>query len=472
MKFFCSRAVAVLLFMAAASSLWAGCAPRDRVQKGPRPTVFNAPLSKGETAPGPVRYLSGIRKFPGQEVVFRGQDEDGRAASGAISGGRHVDGAIFGRDNKILSPRALAELARPADFIIIGEDHGNREHHRMQARILHAMAETGLSPAIGLEWMPHSLQSALDRMYEGRFQESELAAELGWEEGAGRVRVENALPVFTAALDRGLPLLALGLSGEARNAVREKGFEQARQEPGLDLPAVIIGPPPEQRAILQAVYTRHYAGEETASGKEGFEAFVAMQSLRDTAVAERALALFEQEGRPVVILAGLFRVAHGYGIAHRLRVLAPEVQVLTIMPANTFPIDQRSAREADFFFSSRSQIEFSTGPEIVHGAVFAQEGDKIVVRSVEKGSQAEGAGLRPGDLVRGFQGLSFRHIKEMGRLWQRLEKLDNTPETLPDAGKKRWVLSVERSGEPMDISLDQPEKGREPASDKPTVPSS
>jgi uncharacterized iron-regulated protein len=107
-------------------------------------------------------------------------------------------------------------------------------------------------------------------------------------------------PVFRTARGLGLPVYGLNVPRRIMKRVRDVGLEGAPPEERRLLPRRIIPPPKEQELWLLEQMAAHH-GEIENQDKEKF---FLIQSLWDTALAEKAVALRTTGDRPVAILAG------------------------------------------------------------------------------------------------------------------------------------------------------------------------
>ena len=75
---------------------------------------------------------------------------DGAAGLAKSGGAAHpLVGQIYRvADGGLVSETELIEAAAAADFVLIGERHDNRDHHRLQARIVRSLqrARAGRAP--------------------------------------------------------------------------------------------------------------------------------------------------------------------------------------------------------------------------------------------------------------------------------------------------------------------------------------
>jgi uncharacterized iron-regulated protein len=325
-----------------------------------------------------------------------------------------------------LAPEALRQRAATAAYILVGESHGNPCDHEAEARIITLLAHAKVPPVVGLEMAPAAQNPVLAEFSAGAFPPEELEKRLDWKTNWGHPFAKY-LPVFRAIRDWRLPAFGLNVPPGVIRRLSAAAMQNATANPaGTDpvaalspedraaLPARIIPPAPEQLAFLREVMDSHpkgakgQASDGTARGvadPRQEARFLLIQSVWDSAMAEQAVAARRATARPVIVLAGVAHVEGGLGIARRLRVLDPGAEVLLISPWRG---DDLAKADADVrvycpeSFESRMGMTLSSRP--------FGEGFEYVVSLVRRGSRAEAAGLRPGDVVLRAGGYRMRSL--------------------------------------------------------------
>jgi uncharacterized iron-regulated protein len=111
----------------------------------------------------------------------------------------------------------------------------------------------------------------------------------------------------------------------------------------------LIPPPPAEEKFLKEAFDEHARkGQSAADTAAAWDRFLRIQSFWDSQMAWRAFRASEELKLPIVILAGVGHVEHGWGIASRLRSLAPEASVLSTLPWRAGDTD-RSAADLYYF---------------------------------------------------------------------------------------------------------------------------
>ncbi|MGI5864579.1 MAG: ChaN family lipoprotein [Myxococcales bacterium] len=264
-------------------------------------------------------------------------------------------GELLTPEGVVIDRAEFADHAERADFILIGESHASRCDHLMQASLIAGLAHRGLSPTVGLEAIPVDQRAVIDLFNQGRIEPQDLGKALAWPTIWG---FDYGLyePVFQVARRFELPVAALNVPKNVVRMVLDGKVKPAEVKPRWLLPRVVILAPPAQEPELRRVFEEHRAfGHGKQRGRrdrgtleEEFERFVLAQSLWDSKMALEAIDAHKKHGSPVVILAGVGHVEHGWGVPHRLQVLAPEARVLTVLPWRGG--EQPEAGAADLFF--------------------------------------------------------------------------------------------------------------------------
>jgi uncharacterized iron-regulated protein len=309
----------------------------------------------------------------------------------------------------------LVDKAAGRDYVLVGEGHTVFCDHRVQASVLASLAEAGLNPAVGLEMVSAERQGVLDRFNAGELRISELREALDWDKTWGHP-FRLYVPVFGAARKYGLPLHALNVPREVRKAVSEGGLDNVPRKQRGYLPREVVPPAYEQEKELFAVYEAHApkARGEGDQAAGGFERFMLVQSLWDSAMADNAVRVAGSHDGPLVILAGAGHVEYGLGIARRIKAFDPGAEQLILTP-------WRGMGEAE---AAAGDIFFYCPPTHASPAGFSVEfrPGRVVVEDVEPGSRAEAAGMREGDRLAAFNGSAINGASDYFRALMRVRK--------------------------------------------------
>ncbi len=356
-----------------------------------------------------------------------------------------------------LSPAAFAADIARADYILLGEEHPNPCDHEAQAAVVRRLVAAGVRPAVGFEMVPADRQPALDALNAGKLAVGDLPKALDWQHTWGYPFALYA-PIFEAAREYGLPVFALNAPQGLARKVGRTGLDALPPTERAALPGQLLPPDPAQVEELRELFASHSAMFEKAAaaakakgrkpampqtdaGRDRFADFVAVQSLWDTQMAQRALYARAVSGRPVVVIAGGGHVERGWGIARRLAAYDPKARIVTVMPHRGG--DAPDAALAGYFYACPAMHKSRLGMTLSHEAPGQGRPDAgLLVTAVAPDSPAARAGLLAGDAVtaagtHAATGLATLHTAAI---------------EAAKAGEP-LRLTVSRAGETLDISI-------------------
>lgn len=218
----------------------------------------------------------------------------------------------------------VAELAA-ARFVLLGEKHDNPDHHRLEARVIGALAERGEHPGVAFEMLRRSLAPELAR--------AKTVADVRavWRQG-GWGDWEGYRPVVEAALAGGGPLAAADLSRDEQHALGRGGAAalsaQRRQALDLDTPL----PDERRRAFAKEIRDSHCGHAPEAE----IPHMIDVQRARDAQLA-RALVALAQRAVPAALVTGAEHARRDRGVPTHLTVFAPHGRVVSVLLAEVDP---------------------------------------------------------------------------------------------------------------------------------------
>lgn len=225
------------------------------------------------------------------------------------------------------SPVDEAQLYRDlaaADYLLIGEIHDNPHHHRLQAELLAHFADShpgGVS--VGFEQLNRDQQASLDTFLEQNPADAAALAEAVTWHASGWPDFAIYQPLFSAALQRELPIVPLMFATATTREVMRHGVEaalpaaaMARLRPDTLLSAG------ERQQVEREMQDAH-CGKLPASM---LPAMVDVQIARD---AYMALSMTQAADRAVII-TGNGHARRDRGIPAFLQRLRPEAHVVVV----------------------------------------------------------------------------------------------------------------------------------------------
>ncbi len=233
-----------------------------------------------------------------------------------------------------LSPEELALRLSRSDVAILGEKHDNADHHRLQGWLIRRIVAAGRRPVVALEMLDARQQDAADS-YLSKYWPTVwgLAAALDWK-SSGWPAFRTYAPVFRAALDAKLPIVAAdlsvaplralaGQSGASSDAASLDSAEEMsvmRVRLGLDRPLDA----PTYEAMAENIRDSHcgYLPEGHLAG------MIAMQRARDAHLSDSVLRRGALRG--AVLIAGFAHARRDRAVPAHLALRAPGLQVAAL----------------------------------------------------------------------------------------------------------------------------------------------
>jgi uncharacterized iron-regulated protein len=241
---------------------------------------------------------------------------------------------------------ALDAAVRSAHFLLLGETHDNPDHHALQARLVRAAAQ-GRKPAIVFEMLDVGRQPALDAAPRSS---DALAAAVDWPH-SGWPEFSMYRPVFDAALEAGLPIVAGNFSRAQMSAIVTGGpaklppeVAALLQREGEPSPEVLEA----ERAEMQAEHCGYLP--ETLLGPMALA-----QRARDAQLATRMAA--SESGS--ILIAGSGHARTDRGVPVHLAVLAPGRRAVSVAFVEVSPAMQAPQEYAAAFNTSRLPFDFA-----------------------------------------------------------------------------------------------------------------
>jgi uncharacterized iron-regulated protein len=347
-------------------------------------------------------------------------------------------------DGKLSESAVIARAAKQS-VVLLGEMHDNADHHRWQLQTLAALHAVRPDMVIGFEMFPRRVQKALDQWVAGELSEAQFLAASDWNH-VWSTDFNLYPPLFHFARMNRIPMVALNIDTRLRRSVSAKGFNGVPEEEreGVSAPAL---PSSSYLDYLLPIYGEHErSGKKKGGGSRDdpdFRRFVESQQLWDRAMAQAIQAAVNRAGRPLVVgIMGSGHIKYGYGVPHQLKDLQISV-VATLLPWNTgTACAQVVAGLADAVFGvapfSFASPEAAPRQRLGIRFEMGQDGGARVLQ-VEKGSIAEQAGIRDGDVIREAAGVV-------------ITRTDDIVEIVKRQAPGTWLpLKLKRGGEMIDI---------------------
>jgi uncharacterized iron-regulated protein len=347
-----------------------------------------------------------------------------------------------------VSQAQMLAIAADARIVYLGETHDNPASHRLEVEVLEALAERRPGrQALGMEMFNRAQQPVLDRWVAGLLDEKAFLRESRWFENWG-MDFGYYRDLLNLARDRKIPVIALNAEKSMVAALRGKTPEQLSAGDRALLPQLDLTDP-YYRDMVTAIL-----GDSRHKGMQP-DAFVRIQTLWDETMAESAVRYLSSpagEDRHLLVVAGGSHVQSGFGIPRRVFRRLPVSYVLIGGREIDIPADKRDrlldVDVPDFPLVPYDFVVYLAYEDLPKMGVTlgvmiepASAGRGLAVKAMVPDSDAERAGLRPGDLLVAIDG----------------EALTDTIDLLYAMKQKQpgahGLLQVERQGQTLNVDV-------------------
>lgn len=263
-----------------------------------------------------------------------------RALRAMASAEEHpLTGTIWDLNTGVRStPENLLAALRAARFNLLGEVHDNAAHHAMRLKLLDALGESGLKPAVAFE--------QFDRAHAEALQQRLAAGDVTAESMAQAVQFDRKgwnwdfyRPLVETALRHRMPLRAANLSRAEASRIAKEGMAALGAQRISELQLETVWTPEKERALREIVYEGH-----CRSIPEPLTANIAAaQRARDATLAE---ALLEPPADGAVLIAGNGHVRRDLGVPLYLRQALPDARIVSL---GLLEVENGKDRPADYF---------------------------------------------------------------------------------------------------------------------------
>lgn len=322
----------------------------------------------------------------------------------------------------VASSELFARLARQS-VVLLGESHDSAEDHRWQLQTLTVLHALRPNMVLAFEMFPRRVQPALDRWVAGEYTEAQFLKAVDWNH-VWNFDPQLYLPIFNFARMNRVSMVAMNVGQELVRAVRAKGFDDVAAElrEGIMQPAA---PSAAYIDELVEVYREHQPAaspDKPFDRKDpAFRRFVESQQLWDRAMAQAIAQAAARANAPLVVgILGRGHIVQGHGVPHQLRDLGLK-NISSLLPsARAADCKELVAGYADAIFGVADDAQAEAASERPRlGVRMETTGGDLRVAAVEKGSIAEAAGVRDGDVVSEAAGVVLKEFAQLIAIIQR-----------------------------------------------------
>jgi len=320
-----------------------------------------------------------------------------------------LDVVLDARTGAAVTPAEVAQRLAKARLVFLGESHTNAEFHRVQLQVIRELAKAGRKVLVGLEMYPVAEQPTLDLWNAGSVSEAEFVERSAWYRNWG-YHWGYYRDVFLLCREAKATLHAVNVPRELVSGVRKKGFDGLTAEQKALLPPRIDTENADHLRLLKAFFGDE-GGMHSASMPEAmWQGMFRAQCTWDAAMAWNAVKALEKAKDPnavMVVLIGSGHVAYGLG-AERQAKLWFDGGTASVIPIPALDEKDRPAKVrasyADFVWGVPQETD-PVYPVLGLSTRDPKDGSAgWPVINVEKGSVAEAAGFRVGDVLLAMDG--------------------------------------------------------------------
>ena len=338
----------------------------------------------------------------------------------------------------VVSAKQMLDSIISSRVIYIGETHDNIEAHKVQLKIIKLLAEK-YTVTIGLEMFRRSAKKKLNLWNQGQLTHKEFKNLFRSNWGSGFSLYQ---PIFEFAKTRGLSLIGLKSSREVENHFRA----------GDPAPGNTLYPEIDYNDLYHRNFSMSAFGGHTVKALEKpYRMLLLWEETMAQTVAE-FLSNPINKDKKLVVLAGGFHVQYGFGIPkrayrripHNYSIILPNV---TKIPENlkgremkvkkvSIPLYASDyAWKVEYIVPGHSKIKLGVG-------LNQEKDDEIRIKSVGDNSNAQIAGMKPGDLLIKMDGNTLSRVDDLLELLENKKLNDRSTFELKRNNKILTVLVV------------------------------
>jgi len=325
-----------------------------------------------------------------------------------------LDGITDTATGDLITPADLAARLSGVRLLLLGEEHTSVEFHRVQARVIQALAASGRKLMIGLEMYPYTEQRFLDQWRDSQLTEDGFVQLSRWYDNWG-YHWNYYRDIFLFARDHRIPMVAANTPREVVAAVRKKGFQNLTPEEARSIPPTGVD---VDSADHMAFFKATLSGELEAGGMGGmmadggdemWKSMLSAQATWDATMGYNAVQALKQASDPttlMVVLVGSGHVAYGLGIERQVRKwFDGGVATLIPVPVRETKGDVKSVRAsyANFVWGIPTEWD-SSYPSlgISLGTVPGGTGRSVI--DIQPDTVGKKAGFQLGDVLLSMEG--------------------------------------------------------------------
>ena len=218
-----------------------------------------------------------------------------------------------------------------SDAILLGETHDNVRHHQLQAQVIRLLVENQRTPGVAFEMLDQNQQDSIEQFQTGhkglKNKNDAFARAINWE-NSGWPEWSYYRPVFHAAIDNNLPIIAANFDSELIRKVIKQGSQVLPSDYQVLVKKYQYSPA-LKKELEQEVLSAHC----DMLPEKMLSPMLLGQQSRDLAMT-RAMQSYlsspAQTGRGIVLIAGSGHTRTDYGVPYYLQQEMPKLKIISI----------------------------------------------------------------------------------------------------------------------------------------------
>jgi uncharacterized iron-regulated protein len=321
-----------------------------------------------------------------------------------------------------ITPDEMVRRLSGVRLLLIGEEHTAMEFHRVQAQVVEALVAAGRRVMIGLEMYPYTEQRSLDQWRDNLLTEEGFLRLSRWYENWGYHWLYYR-DIFLFARDQHIPMFAVNTPREVVSAIRKKGLANLTPEEAAHVSKEIDVDSADHMTFFKASF-EGAEGPVHGSGMpdDMWKNMLSAQATWDATMGYNAVQALKKDAAGdsiMVVLVGSGHVAYGLGIERQAKKWFDQ-PIATLIPVpvtdrKTGPIKTVRASYANFIWGVPDEID-SLYPMLGISMAAGQGDAARQVILVQKGSAADQAGFRAGDVLVSMDGTPIADKETYNRL--------------------------------------------------------
>ncbi len=270
----------------------------------------------------------------------------------------------------------MEDLAQ-ARIVYVGEIHTIAIHHRLQERILEALASEDGPLAVGMEMFSVDQQTTIDSWVKSRDSVDDLITQLGLEHWTN---LKDYEPILLAVRKMGIPLVALNAPDYLVKKVAAHGAEHLTETERSLIPPDFQKVNPDYDRLLRLRLRVHKAFEHMP-----LDRIVAAQSLRDCVMADsvnKFINLDKEKSRRMLVIAGTGHLNYGFGIPERCESLnGLSYRIILPSESGRLVLSEEELRQAAPVHITHQDLKFIKAPIADYLDVIPVPAERVIVKS-------------------------------------------------------------------------------------------